>query len=139
MPKPPPLILLVEDEPDLREVIIDVIEIAGFRIEVAGNYADGVALLNASRPALLIANVVLPAGGDGYKLAQAARRLGVPTLLVSGYPEEIVGAEARKVPFLTKPFGLTELKRMVRTLIERAPAVTKPDLPFIIQPICEVG
>ena len=57
-----PLILLVEDEPDLREVITDLLELDGarFRIEIASNYDDGVVLLNASQPALLIANVLLP-------------------------------------------------------------------------------
>ena len=48
MSEPPPLILLVEDEQDLREVIADIIEDAGFRIEVAGNYDDGLVLLNTS-------------------------------------------------------------------------------------------
>ena len=128
MPEPPPLILLVEDEADLREVITDVIEAAGFRIEVASNYADGVVLLTASRPTLLIADVVLPAGGDGYKLAEAARRLGVPTLLVSGCPDEIVEAEARGIAFLAKPFGLAALQRMIRILIEQAPALPKYSL-----------
>ena len=131
MPNSPPLILLVEDEPDLREVLIDIIEAAGFRIEVASNYADGVVLLNALRPALQIANVLLPAGGDGYKLAEAARRLGVPTLLVSGYPEEIVEAKARGIAFLAKPFGLAELQRVIRTLIEQAPAATAWQVPSL--------
>jgi two-component system KDP operon response regulator KdpE len=135
MPGPPPLILLVENEPDVREVITDIVEDAGFRIEVAGNYADGVVLLNASRPALLIANVLLPPDGDGHKLAEAARRLGVPTLLISGRPEVISEQEARGVPFLAKPFRLPELQRVIRTLIEGGPGATdldpgkKPDLP----------
>ncbi len=125
MPKPPPLILLIEDEPDIREVISAILEEAGFRIEVANNYADGVALLNALRPAVLIANSVLP-DGDGHELAAAARRLGVATLLVSGHPQLIVEAEARGIPFLAKPFGLAELQRMVRTLVERTPPASDP-------------
>ena len=60
-------------------------------------------------------------GGDGYELAEAARRLGVPTLLVSGHPEAIVEAEARGHPFLAKPFQLSELQRVIRTLIESGP------------------
>ncbi len=123
MAEPPPLILLVEEEPRLREVFTDILEEAGFRIELASSYADGVVLVNASKPALLIANVLL-ADGDGYELAQAARRLGVPALLISGHPEVILEAEARGVPFLAKPFRLPQLDRVIRTLIEGEQSAT---------------
>jgi DNA-binding response OmpR family regulator len=113
----PPLILLVEDEPSLRDIISDVVDSAGFRIEVAGNYADGLVLLNASQPAVLIANALLP-DGDGHKLAEVARRLRVPTLLISGHPEVMLKAEASGVRFLAKPFGIADLVREMRALIE---------------------
>jgi DNA-binding response OmpR family regulator len=73
-------------------------------------------LLNASQPALLIANVLLPGGGDGLRLREAARTLGVPTLLISGHPEVI--AKAQGLPFLSKPFRLTELLQVIRNLLE---------------------
>lgn len=126
MSAPAPLVLLVEDEPDLRETIADIVEDAGLRIEVASNYADGLVLLNASLPALLIANVLFPGGGDGYRLAEVARGFGVPTLLISGRPEVILEQEARGVPFLAKPFRLPELQRVIRDLIDK-PAVIDLD------------
>jgi len=118
MPKRPPLILLVEDEPDLRDSITDVIEEAGLRLEVTANYAEGAMLLNAPRPALLIANLRLPGGGDGHRLAELARRLGVPTLLISGHPEVIAEEGSGDVAFLEEPFRLEELLRVIRALIE---------------------
>ena len=117
MPKLPPLILLVEDEADLRELITDIAGEAGLRMEVASTYPDGVALLNASQPTLLIANVMLP-GGDGHKLAEVARRFDVPTLLISGHPEVIWEDKARGVAFLAKPFRVDELQRVIRSFIE---------------------
>ena len=133
MPGLSPLILLVEDEPDLREVITDLLELDGarFRIEIASNYDDGVVLLNASQPALLIANVLLPGGGDGLRLAEVARRIDVPTLLISGEPE-LIAKEAQGLPFLSKPFRLPELQQAIRTLIDGEPVATdlepaKPD------------
>jgi CheY-like chemotaxis protein len=116
MPGVSPLILLVEDEPDLREVITDLLELDGarFRIEIASNYDEGVVLLNASQPALLIANVLLPGGGDGLRLAEVARRIDVPTLLISGHPEVI--EKAQGLPFLSKPFRLPDLQQAIRTL-----------------------
>ena len=123
MPKSP-LILLVEDEPSIRQIITEVVYEAGFRIATAANYAEGLVSLNASRPAVLIANALLP-DGDGQELAEVARRLGVPTLLVSGYPQD--EAEARGVPFLAKPFRIADLVRMIRTLIEGAPPTLVTD------------
>ncbi len=120
MPKLPPLILLVEDERSIRDIISDVVDSAGFRIEVAGSYADGLVLLNASQPSLLIADALLP-DGDGHKLAEIARHLGVPTLLVSGDPELILEAEESGVRFLAKPFRLADLLQMIQTLIEGVP------------------
>src|SRR5690349_21226807 len=95
MTQPAPLILVVEDEPDLRELIGDIVQDAGYRIEVAGNYSEGSLLLNASQPALLITNVPLAGGGDGHNLAVLARRLGVPTLIISGRPEVIIADVGR--------------------------------------------
>jgi len=106
VPGPSPLILLVEDEPELREVIADFLQgqPANFRIEIASNYEDGVVLLNASQPDLLIANVLLPGGGDGVQLAEEACRIDVPTLLISGHPEAIAKQEARVcIPIGTLP------------------------------------
>ena len=122
MPKSP-LILLVEDEPSVRQIITEVVDEAGFRIATAGNYAEGLVSLNASRPSVLIANALLP-DGDGHKLAEVARRLGVPTLLVSGHPDVIVEAEACSVPFLAKPFRVADLVGLIRALIGEAPAAT---------------
>jgi DNA-binding response OmpR family regulator len=125
MPTLPPLILLVEDEPSIRDIISDVVDNLGLRIEVAGSCADGLLLLNASRPALLIADALLP-DGDGHKLAEVARRLGVRTLLISGHPEVILEAEEAGVRFLAKPFRIADLAREIRTLIEGCPpSVTK--------------
>jgi DNA-binding response OmpR family regulator len=117
MPASPPVIVLVEDKPEISRVVSEILDDAGFRSEVASNYADGVELLRASQPALLIADVLLPGDGDGHELAEVARRHGVPTLLVSGHPDVIAAAETGGHPFLAKPFQLSELQRVIRTLI----------------------
>jgi DNA-binding response OmpR family regulator len=133
VPEPSPLILLVEDEPDVRQVIIDFLS-ATFQVETASNYDEGMVLLHASPPSLLIANVLLPGNGDGLRLAEAAHRLVVPTLLISGHPEVIAKHEEQGLPFLAKPFRLVELQQAIQSLIDREEAAAdfgpmKPDGP----------
>ena len=73
---------------------------------------------------MLIANVLLPGSGDGLRLAEAAHRLLVPTLLISGHPEVIAKHEQQGLPFLAKPFRLTKLQQVIRTLIDGQQAST---------------
>ncbi len=72
-----PMIPLVEDEPAIRDIITAAVENEGLRVEVAGNCAEGLILLNGSHHALLIADARLPDSG-GCQLAGIARRRGVP-------------------------------------------------------------
>jgi DNA-binding response OmpR family regulator len=124
MPKSSQLVLLVEDRPELREFIRDFLSTT-FQVETASNYDDGIVLLNASSPPLLIANVLIPGSGDGLRLTEAAHRLGVPTLLIRGHPEVIAKHEELELPFLSKPFRLSELQRVIRTLIDAKPATAQ--------------
>jgi hypothetical protein len=76
---------------------------------------------------LLIADVLLPGSGDGLRLAQAARDIAVPTLLISGHPEVIAQQEAQGLPFLSKPFRLLELLRAIRRLVAAELGLPRPD------------
>jgi hypothetical protein len=58
-------------------------------------------------------------------LTEAAHRLGVPTLLIRGHPEVIAKHEELELPFLSKPFRLSELQRVIRTLIDAKPATAQ--------------
>ena len=102
MPRPPPLILLVEDEPEISRVISDILDDAGFRIEVASNYADGVVLLNASQPALLIANVLLPGVVMAIDWRRQPAALACQRCWSAGVLEVDFEQEARGIPFLAE-------------------------------------
>jgi DNA-binding response OmpR family regulator len=110
-----PLLLVVEDEPDLLELFTTVLTEAGYRVETAADYSTGAVLLSASSPALLIANMLLP-GGDGRQLAELASRSGIPTLLVSGDSAAAVPKQ-RGVAFLSKPFRAADLHRAIAELL----------------------
>jgi len=116
-------VLVVEDEPDVRMLVVDVLRELGYSVEVA---ADGAAALpflqDARRIDLLVTDVGLP-GMNGRQLAEIARqhRPGLRVLFMTGYARN---AQVRGdfldagMDMLTKPFSIDDLAQRVRGLIE---------------------
>jgi DNA-binding NtrC family response regulator len=119
-------ILLVEDEPSLRDVARRVLEAAGYTLLTAGT--PGEALLTVERfhgPIhLLVTDVVMPTM-RGPELAERVTRLHPETrvLYVSGYADSAIvngGALREGVHFLSKPFDAAALTRRVRQILDLA-------------------
>ncbi len=113
---PNPLILIVEDEYDIRALLVAYLEERGYRLATANDEDVGLDVLRATRPDLLIANVVLR-GGDGERLAGLARAMDVPVLLISGEPAAIERLRGGSIPFLQKPFRLVDVERQIERLL----------------------
>ena len=111
-----PLIVVVEDEREIRVLIGEYLESKGYRLALANEHSVAAEILEATRPVLLIADVRLR-GGDGDDLAKLAQSLSIPVLLISGEPIAILDHRGGKIPFLRKPFHLAELERAVEALI----------------------
>jgi PAS domain S-box-containing protein len=116
-------VLVVEDEPDVRMLVVDVLRELGYRVEVACDSQAALLLLQTGAAVdLLVTDVGLP-GLNGRQLAEVARqhRPGLKVLFITGYARE---AEVRGdfldagMDLLTKPFTIDELARRVRLLIE---------------------
>jgi PAS domain S-box-containing protein len=118
-----PLVLLVEDDPDVRRVIRLQLVGLGYPVIEADHAADALLLL-ASVPAvgILISDVVMPGGMDGRALCNAAtqRAPQVKALLISGYSDgNTTSAQAAAdIPLLKKPFTATELQHALDGLLE---------------------
>jgi two-component system, OmpR family, response regulator len=112
---PGPLILVVEDDQEICSVIGEFLEGLGYGIALATDRGTGERILLDSRPALLIADAVLQGGSSG--LADIARRIDVPVLLISGEPAAIERLEGGTMAFLHKPFRLADLEREVARLL----------------------
>ena len=115
-------ILLVEDEPFVREVTCEVLRSAGYRVLAAKNAIEGTREFNHSEGKidLLLADVVQP-GETGRALAAKLRQQhpGLNVLLVTGYAEQMELCEAGSVEVLAKPFATGMLLRRVREAIDR--------------------
>jgi len=116
-------ILIVEDEPDVREISVNLLESLGYRILVAENGDEALAILERhSGIDLLFSDVVMPGGINGVELGRRAldRFPGIKVLLTSGYTKNAMGQgtdkEAR-LNFIAKPFDISALAQKVRNIL----------------------
>jgi PAS domain S-box-containing protein len=114
------LLLVVEDDPALRALVVQLLHRLGYRTLAAGDAASALRLLAAeSEVALLLADMVLPGGKNGAELSREAKALkpGLPVLFMSGYTENAVIHNGRLdagVRLLEKPFTTSKLAQAVR-------------------------
>ena len=118
-----PTVLVVDDEPIVREVVVKYLERDGFRTLEAGDGVRARELLNETTPSLVVLDVMLP-GVDGLELCRWIRsRSELPVIMLTARGEEadrIVGLELGADDYVTKPFSPRELAVRVRTVLRRA-------------------
>ena len=128
-------ILVVEDDPRLRERLARYLTGEGFRVTTAEDAAEARTKLRAINPDLMVLDVMMP-GEDGLDLTQSLRlerSHDLPILLLTarGSPEDrIAGFEAGADDYLGKPFEPRELVLRIRALLRRAPPAPAPNGPL---------
>jgi len=117
-------VLLVEDDPQLRELTSDVLTQCGYKVLVAGSAEDGLAIAKANRHdiRLLITDVVMPRI-NGPQLAEQVLRIApeVRVLYISGYTDDAIvhyGMLDEGLWFLPKPFTMAALVNKVREVLD---------------------
>jgi two-component system, cell cycle sensor histidine kinase and response regulator CckA len=121
--QPPHVVLVVDDEPGLRDLVCRTLEAEGFRTLEAAQGAEALELLEAAPDAvdLVVTDVVMP-GMDGRELGRrlAQRWPDLPILYISAYDVNDIfrrGSPRSSAPFLQKPFPPAGLVTTVRDLI----------------------
>jgi CheY-like chemotaxis protein len=117
-------ILVVEDDPLVRDVICEMLKEIGFRVSEAGNGAEAHPILDSGSVDMLITDQMM-IGEPGQRLADHAQSLGIPALLISGDANSIERLEAGEHPFLKKPFRLPEIQRMIGEILSKANGLKK--------------
>jgi len=122
-------ILVVDDEPLVRDVVVRYLERDGFRTLTAGDGDEAKMLLARASPSLVVLDVMLP-GTDGLSLCRWIRaNSDLPVILLTARGEEadrIVGLELGADDYVTKPFSPRELATRVKTVLRRANATVPP-------------
>ena len=116
-------VLVVDDDPTVRMLVMEVLEEQGYAAIEAGDGASGLRVLQSdTRIDLLVTDVGLPGGMNGRQMADAARigRPALKVLFITGYAENAVVGDGHLEPgmhVLTKPFAMDALASRIRELI----------------------
>jgi two-component system, OmpR family, response regulator len=126
-------LLVVEDEEMILELLSGSLRFAGFDVVTAVSGAQALRAVTASRPDLVLLDVMLP-DGDGFDVVRRLRSSGpdVPVIFVTardGVHERVAGLALGADDYVTKPFSLDEVLERIRAVLRRTGrAAAKPRL-----------
>jgi CheY-like chemotaxis protein len=119
-------ILVVDDDADVREILVSILEQAGYKVQIASNGAEALSILKTDQVVdLLFTDLVMPGGITGVQLARAAQELrpGINILLTSGYTAAAgITDEATRdgLPLVLKPYRQHELIASIRSVLDQS-------------------
>ena len=114
-------VLIVDDEPQIGEVLQTYLEREGFAAKRCGTVREALDEVQARRPDLVLLDVTLP-DGSGLDALRPIRERGVPVIMLTARAEEvdrIIGLELGADDYVTKPFSPREVVARVRAVMRR--------------------
>jgi len=137
MAEPLPVVLVIEDEPQMRRFLRAALESHGYRPVEAGTAREGIAQASGRTPDVILLDLGLP-DGDGIDVARRIREWSAtPIIVISARGQEqdkIAALDAGADDYLTKPFGVGELLARLRVALRHAarPEDGKPEPVFTV-------
>ena len=129
-----PLVLIVEDDREIRRFLKMSLPDAGHRVIEAQTFKDGLIAAGTLRPDLIILDLGLP-DGDGQDFIVDVRSWSeVPIIVLSarsGESDKVTALDAGADDYLTKPFSVSELQARVRACLRRAMIATPDENPVV--------
>ncbi|HEU5089492.1 MAG TPA: response regulator transcription factor [Roseiflexaceae bacterium] len=122
-------ILVVDDEPGLRELVRINLEHEGYGVMQAGNGVECLAIVRQTQPDLVILDVMMPEM-DGWETCKQLREFtSVPVLMLTARVQSsdvVTGLDSGADDYLVKPFNMDELMARIRALLRRVPSPNRP-------------
>ena len=124
-------ILIVDDEPSMREGLADNLEFEGYQTEMAANGKEGLDMIMSRKYDLVVLDVMMPEM-SGFDVCKELRKrnIAVPVILLTAKGEEIdkvLGLELGADDYITKPFSLRELIARIKAILRRAQPSTSSE------------
>jgi two-component system, OmpR family, response regulator len=124
----PHRVLVVDDEPNLAEVVTMALRFQGFTVQTAGTGREALAAVAKFKPHLMVLDVMLP-DMEGFDVATrlGAQRAGVPIIFLTARDateDKVRGLSGGGDDYMTKPFSLEELVARIRTILRRTGQAT---------------
>ena len=125
-------ILIVEDQEPVRQLLKRVLENSGYTAVLSSNGAEALNMLRSGiRIDLLLTDVIMPGGINGFKVSEAFRKLrpNIAVVVMSGYADKLDGSVGKDLSTYTlaKPFTMADLARTVRQALDST--MPRPDPP----------
>ncbi|MCW3027073.1 MAG: two component transcriptional regulator, winged helix family [Solirubrobacterales bacterium] len=116
-------VLVVDDEPNIVEVVTMALRYQGFEVESAASGREALAAVTRFKPHLMVLDVMLP-DMEGFEVASrlGAQRAGVPIIFLTARDateDKVRGLTGGGDDYMTKPFSLEELVARIRTILRR--------------------
>jgi two-component system KDP operon response regulator KdpE len=128
-----PLVLVVDDDPGIREGLARELRAAGYTTMVASDGGSGFEAFRATRPDLVLTDLAMPAS-DGFALISAVRGVSATPVIVlsvrGGEPDKVRALDLGADDYVTKPFSVGELLARVRAQLRRSSGAATSILRF---------
>ncbi|MFE6482527.1 response regulator transcription factor [Streptomyces sp. NPDC057757] len=117
-------VLVVDDDPGIRRLLISALGFAGFEVDVAGDLTEALDQVARRPPDVIVLDVMLP-GADGFEILQLlrARAVQVPVLFLTArdaVEDRVRGLRLGGDDYVTKPFSVVEVGARLQALLRRA-------------------
>ena len=124
-----PVVLVIDDEDSIQKLLNAALERDGYRIVGARDAAEGLIAFEREQPDVILLDVMLP-DLSGREVCRRIRATSaVPIIMLSALDEEVdkvVGLELGADDYITKPFGMRELRSRVRAVLRRSQLGERP-------------
>ena len=120
-------VLVVDDEPNIRDLLSTSLRFAGFNVLAVGNGADAVAAAEKGAPDIILLDVMLP-DMNGFSVTKKLRSMGInaPVLFLTARDEtadKVTGLTVGGDDYMTKPFSLDEIVARINAILRRTKQV----------------